>query len=49
MSNTETKTTPRTIKVACIDCGQLQIFPNKGFGRIGAILFRQDHKCEESK
>lgn len=43
--NLETKTTPRRITLHCAECGAVRIFPNKGFGRIGAILFRQDHKC----
>lgn len=45
MSNTTTKTTPRVITVTCTDCGESAKFPNKGMGRIGAILFRQDHEC----
>lgn len=45
-TETETETTPRTIKVTCSECGDAKTFPNKGFGRIGAILFRQDHICE---
>jgi len=46
MSRTNTKTTPRMITVMCLDCNEEAKFPNKGFGRIGAGLFRQDHKCE---